>query len=219
MTGKIGPFLRRSRYVENGSTRIGTRFISSILSLNPLVCACDDAGEFGTVLALTFFRFGTYRTVMLAECPAGTVECRMAAANMVEVAALVGDTTRATILAALMSGQALTGSELASLARISRPTASEHLTKLVNARLLAVTKSVAITIIASPRRWLPGCWKASRPSLPLKFRRAISRIRRKMLDCASPAPATIIWLAGLGWLSPMCLLPRDTSSSMRMVAR
>src|SRR4051794_40468985 len=78
---------------------------------------------------------------MLAECPAGTVECRMAAAaNMVEVAALVGDTTRATILAALMSGQALTGSELASLARISRPTASEHLTKLVNARLLAVTK-------------------------------------------------------------------------------
>src|SRR3954451_6888161 len=39
-----------------------------------------------------------------------------------------------------MSGQALTGSELASLARISRPTASEHLTKLVNARLLAVTK-------------------------------------------------------------------------------
>src|SRR3954447_6324808 len=78
---------------------------------------------------------------MLAECPAGTVEWGMAAAaNMVEVAALVGDTTRATILAALMSGQALTGSELASLARISRPTASEHLTKLVNARLLAVTK-------------------------------------------------------------------------------
>src|SRR3954453_17504567 len=78
---------------------------------------------------------------MLAECPAGTVECAMvAAANMVEVAALVGDTTRATILAALMGGQALTGSELASLARISRPTASEHLTKLVKARLIAVTK-------------------------------------------------------------------------------
>jgi hypothetical protein len=38
----------------------------------------------------------------------------VAAANMVEVAALVGDTARATILAALMGGQALTGSELAS---------------------------------------------------------------------------------------------------------
>ena len=64
----------------------------------------------------------------------------VAAANMVEVAALVGDTARATILAALMGGQALTGSELAFLARISRSTASEHLTKLVAARLIAVTK-------------------------------------------------------------------------------
>ena len=64
----------------------------------------------------------------------------VAAANMVEVAALVGDTARATILAALMGGQALTGSELAFLARISRSKASEHLTKLVAARLIAVTK-------------------------------------------------------------------------------
>jgi DNA-binding transcriptional ArsR family regulator len=63
----------------------------------------------------------------------------VAAANMVEVAALVGDTARATILAALMGGQALTASELASLARISRSTASEHLAKLVDARLIAVT--------------------------------------------------------------------------------
>ncbi len=63
-----------------------------------------------------------------------------AAANMVEVAALVGDTARATILSALMSGQALTGGELAFLARISRPTASEHLAKLVGARLVSVTK-------------------------------------------------------------------------------
>lgn len=59
---------------------------------------------------------------------------------MVEVAALVGDTARATMLAALMGGEALTSSELAFLARISRPTASEHLAKLVNARLIAVTK-------------------------------------------------------------------------------
>ena len=64
----------------------------------------------------------------------------VAAANLVEVAALVGDTARATILAALMGGQALTGSELAFLARISRPTASEHLAKLVEARLVAITK-------------------------------------------------------------------------------
>lgn len=65
---------------------------------------------------------------------------RMAAANLVEVAALVGDTARATMLAALMGGQALTSSELAHLARVSRPTASGHLTKLAKARLLAVTR-------------------------------------------------------------------------------
>jgi DNA-binding transcriptional ArsR family regulator len=63
-----------------------------------------------------------------------------AAANMVEVAALVGDTARATMLAALMGGQALTGSELAAIARITRSTASEHLSKLVAARLLTATK-------------------------------------------------------------------------------
>jgi DNA-binding transcriptional ArsR family regulator len=63
-----------------------------------------------------------------------------ATANMVEVAALVGDTARATMLASLMGGQALTASELAYLASISRPTASEHLAKLVEARLIAITK-------------------------------------------------------------------------------
>src|SRR5499425_3558690 len=63
-----------------------------------------------------------------------------ASANLVEVAALVGDTARATMLASLMGGQALTASELAYLARVSRPTASEHLGKLVDARLLGITK-------------------------------------------------------------------------------
>jgi DNA-binding transcriptional ArsR family regulator len=76
----------------------------------------------------------------------------VAAANMVEVAALVGDTARATMLAALMGGEALTGSELAFLARVSRPTASEHLGKLVAARLLVVNKKRRFSYyrIASP---------------------------------------------------------------------
>jgi len=64
----------------------------------------------------------------------------VAAANMVEVAALVGDTARATMLAALMGGQALTAGELASLAGISPSTASGHLVKLVAARLLSMTR-------------------------------------------------------------------------------
>jgi DNA-binding transcriptional ArsR family regulator len=62
------------------------------------------------------------------------------AANLVEVAALVGDTARATMLAALMGGEALTATELAHGANISRSTASEHLGKLVAARLLVVTR-------------------------------------------------------------------------------
>lgn len=64
----------------------------------------------------------------------------VAAANLVEVAALVGDTARATMLGALMSGQSLTGGELAYLAHVSPSTASEHLAKLVGARLVAVTR-------------------------------------------------------------------------------
>ena len=79
----------------------------------------------------------------------------VAAANMVEVAALVGDTARATMLAALMSGQSLTGSELAYIAHVSRPTASEHLAKLVEARLIAVARKrhfnhyrIASTLVA-----------------------------------------------------------------------
>src|ERR1700734_4111890 len=77
----------------------------------------------------------------VARRPARAVKSVMvAAANMVEVAALVGDTARATMLGALMGGQALTGSELAFLAHVSRSTASEHLTKLVEARLIAVTR-------------------------------------------------------------------------------
>jgi len=76
----------------------------------------------------------------------------VADANMVEVAALVGDTARATMLAALMGGQSLTATELAYCAHITRSTASGHLAKLVNARLLAVTRQrrFAYYRIASP---------------------------------------------------------------------
>jgi DNA-binding transcriptional ArsR family regulator len=78
---------------------------------------------------------------LLAGRSRALLQWRMvAAANVVEVAALVGDTARATMLAALMGGQALTSSELACAARVSRPTASGHLGKLVSARLLTVTR-------------------------------------------------------------------------------
>jgi DNA-binding transcriptional ArsR family regulator len=76
----------------------------------------------------------------------------VAAANLVEVAALVGDTARATMLAALMGGESLTATELAYSANISRSTASGHLRKLVAARLLVVTRKRRFSYyrIASP---------------------------------------------------------------------
>jgi DNA-binding transcriptional ArsR family regulator len=84
---------------------------------------------------------------------ASALRLRMvAAANLVEVAALVGDTTRATMLNALMGGQSLTATELAYCANVSRSTASDHLSKLVVARLLTVTRNRRFSYyrIASP---------------------------------------------------------------------
>jgi len=76
----------------------------------------------------------------------------VAAANLVEVAALVGDTARATMLNALMGGQSLTATELAYCANVSRSTASGHLSKLVAAKLLTVTRQRRFSYyrIASP---------------------------------------------------------------------
>ena len=76
----------------------------------------------------------------------------VAAANLVEVAALVGDTARATMLNPLMGGQSLTATELAYCANVSRSTASGHLSKLVAARLLTVIRERRFSYyrIASP---------------------------------------------------------------------
>lgn len=72
--------------------------------------------------------------------------------NLVEVAALVGDAARATMLAALMGGRSLTAKELAYYANVSPSTASGHLGKLVAARLLTVIRERRFSYyrIASP---------------------------------------------------------------------
>jgi DNA-binding transcriptional ArsR family regulator len=58
-----------------------------------------------------------------------------------EVAALVGDPARATMLSALLDGRALTASELAVAARITPQTASTHLAKLAAAGFVSVVRS------------------------------------------------------------------------------
>jgi len=58
--------------------------------------------------------------------------------NITGIAALIGDHARATMLTALMSGEALTATELATEAGITRQTASGHLSKLGQAGLVDV---------------------------------------------------------------------------------
>lgn len=58
--------------------------------------------------------------------------------NITSIAALIGDHARAEVLTALMSGMALTATELARVAGVTRQTISGHLAKLVDAGLLAV---------------------------------------------------------------------------------
>jgi len=58
--------------------------------------------------------------------------------SIVNIAALIGDHARAEMLTAMLAGQALTATELAHVADITKQTASVHLSKLVEARLVGV---------------------------------------------------------------------------------
>jgi hypothetical protein len=78
------------------------------------------------------------------------------------------------MLAASMSGQSLTSSELAALAHISRPTASGHLGKMVAARLLTVSQQRRYRYyrIASPlvARMLESITAVASIETPARFR-------------------------------------------------
>jgi DNA-binding transcriptional ArsR family regulator len=50
--------------------------------------------------------------------------------HIARIAALIGDQARAEVLTALMADRALTATELATVAGVSRPTISAHLAKL-----------------------------------------------------------------------------------------
>ena len=58
--------------------------------------------------------------------------------DIARIASLVGDPARANMLNALMGGTALTASELALEAGVSLPTASSHLSKLMDGGLLSL---------------------------------------------------------------------------------
>jgi DNA-binding transcriptional ArsR family regulator len=58
--------------------------------------------------------------------------------NIARIAALIGDRARADALTALMTDQALTATELAAIAGVTKQTMSAHLSKLVDAGLVDV---------------------------------------------------------------------------------
>src|ERR1700758_1708818 len=76
----------------------------------------------------------------------------VAAANLGGVAALVGETGGGEETNGLMGGQSPAATELAYCANVSRSTASDHLSKLVAAHLLTVTRNRRFSYyrIASP---------------------------------------------------------------------
>ena len=60
--------------------------------------------------------------------------------NISGIAALIGDRARSEMLTALLGGQALTATELAGVADITKQTASAHLARLTEAQLVAVER-------------------------------------------------------------------------------
>ncbi|HVZ47709.1 MAG TPA: helix-turn-helix transcriptional regulator, partial [Gemmatimonadaceae bacterium] len=71
----------------------------------------------------------------------GTTDGRTdGSADMAGVAALLGDRARAAMLLALMDGRALTATELAAAAHVTKQTASAHLGRLSRARLIVAER-------------------------------------------------------------------------------
>jgi len=60
--------------------------------------------------------------------------------NIAGIAALIGERARSEILTALLGGQALTATELAGVADVTKQTASAHLAKLAGAGLVAMER-------------------------------------------------------------------------------
>src|SRR6204780_1154240 len=58
--------------------------------------------------------------------------------NIARIAPLLGDRARADALTALMTDQALTATELTAIAGVTKQTMSAHLSKLLDASLIAV---------------------------------------------------------------------------------
>ena len=119
-----------------------------------------------------------------------------------EIAALVGEPARASMLSALLDGRALTASELAYAARVTPQTASTHLAKLTEAGLVAPMREVGIAISTSRRPASPRCLRGSWLSLSKTGRDTVpSPVKDASL--ARPESATTTSPVVSAWTSPM----------------
>src|SRR6185295_9839481 len=118
--------------------------------------------------------------------------------SIAHIAAAIGDPARANMLTALVSGTALTASELALEAGVTKQTASSHLARLSDAGLVAVEKQgrhhyyrLADADVARLLENLMGVAARKAP-------RACGRGRRSR-RCGMRGFATIIWRAIWVW--------------------
>ena len=104
--------------------------------------------------------------------------------SIARVAAAIGDRARAEVLSALLAGRALTASELAQVAAVAKPTLSAHLGRLLDARLIEVTRQgrhryyrLASAAVAALLESLMGV-AAATGAMPLKAGPRDSALRR-----------------------------------------
>src|SRR5262249_53537649 len=121
----------RLRHIEHDAVRSGP------FHLNVALCARPDTEGLLDVVTAPRPRCGEplrdrFEALHLRGMITGPV--------IAEIAALVGDPARATMVSSLLDGRALTASELARAAHITPQTASTHLAKLTEAGLLSAIR-------------------------------------------------------------------------------
>jgi DNA-binding transcriptional ArsR family regulator len=145
-----------------------------------------------------------------------SANCRRAAMIagpiIAEVAALVADPARATIVSALLAGRALTASELALAAQITPQTASSHLGKLTKAGLLVADRNGRQRYfrLASPQvaEMIEGI-----AAVAFRSDHASARYPRKHARPAPPGFATTTSRAASVLISLIISSPANTSGS------
>ncbi|WP_311135444.1 ArsR/SmtB family transcription factor [Yoonia rosea] len=112
--------------------------------------------------------------------------------DIARIAALIGDPARANMLTALMTGKALTATELAAEAGVTLQTASGHLAKLLDGQLVQVRKqgrhkyfALAHADVGAALEALMGL-AAGQGALP-------RGPARRMRNCGRRGSATTIW--------------------------